>query len=145
MKVEREIEIAASPEAIYDVVMDPARLGEWVTIHAGLKDAPNAELRQGSHLTQCLKVAGQRFDVRWTVAEAKRPSRVVWEGKGPVRSRARTVYELHGNRNGTRFSYLNEYTLPGGPLGRLGGRVTGPASAREAERTLRQLKALVEG
>ena len=40
MRVERKIEIAAPAEQIYDLVMDPHRLEDWVTIHAGLKDAP---------------------------------------------------------------------------------------------------------
>ena len=31
--VSAEIEIAASPEEVYGVMMDPNRLGDWVTIH----------------------------------------------------------------------------------------------------------------
>ena len=53
----------------------------------------------------------------------------MWEGKGPVRSKAKVVNELEPNGSGTRFSYRNEYSLPGGPLGNMAGpmvrRVTG--------------------
>lgn len=69
MKVERTVEIAAPPERVYEVVMDPDRLEDWVTIHHHLEDAPDGQLKQGSKLTQCLKLAGKKFNVRWTVVE----------------------------------------------------------------------------
>lgn len=145
MKVEREVEIAAAPERVYEVVMDPRRLGDWVTIHAALQSAPDGELSRGSELVQALKLAGQKFTVHWKVVEADRPRRVVWEGRGPLGSKARVVYEFAPNGDGgTRFTYMNEYTLPGGPLGRLGGRAVAPASRRESERTLQRLKRLLE-
>jgi len=145
MRVERSIDIAAPPDRIYDVVMDPRRLGDWVTIHVGLKAAPNGGLERGSELVQCLKLAGRRFDVHWDVVEADRPSRVVWEGRGPVHSRAKVVYELQpGDNNRTAFNYVNEYSLPGGPLGRIAGGALRGVAERESERTLQRLRGLVE-
>ena len=42
----------------------------------------------------------------------------VWEGRGPVRSHARTEYHLTENGDGgTDFHYVNEFKAPGGPLG----------------------------
>ena len=146
MKVERDIEIDAPPERVYQVLMDPQRLGDWVTIHAELKEAPDGELKRGSELSQSLKLAGSKFTVRWRVVEDDCPNRVVWEGSGPMHSKAKVVYELAPNGNGgTRFTYMNEYTLPGGPLGRLGGRAVAPASRRESEKSLEKLKRLLEG
>lgn len=145
MKVEREVEIGASPERVYEVVMDPRRLEDWVTIHAELKEAPAGELAEGSELSQCLRLAGQKFTVRWRVVQDDCPRRVVWEGRGPVGSKARVVYELAPDGDGgTRFTYINEYSLPGGALGRLGGRAVAPASRRESERSLSKLKRLLE-
>lgn len=142
MKVEQEIDIAAAPERVYETVMDPRQLGEWVTIHLALEEAPDGELREGSRMIQSLRLAGQRVRVRWIVVEADAPVHVVWEGRGPVRTRARVVYEFQATAEGTRFSYLNEYT--GGPLARLAGRALARTSARESERSLEQLKALLE-
>ena len=144
MRIERTAEIAASPERVYEFVMDPACLERWVTIHESLIDAPSGELREGSELTQCLRLAGQRFKVRWRVVEDDCPRRVVWEGRGPVRSHAKVVYEFEPNGSGTRFSYMNEYDLPGGPLGRLAGRTVSRVTGKELDRTLDRLKSLVE-
>jgi carbon monoxide dehydrogenase subunit G len=144
VKVERSIEIAAPPEQVYDVVMDPARLADWVTIHHHLEDAPNGRLRKGSKLTQSLRLAGKRFKVRWTVVENDPCNRVVWEGRGPVASHARVEYEFEGNGDGTTFSYLNEYDLPGGALGRMAGRAVSRVTQKELEGSLQRLKSLVE-
>jgi uncharacterized protein YndB with AHSA1/START domain len=144
VKVERSIEIAASPQRVYDVVMDPSQLEDWVTIHHHLEDAPNGPLKKGSRLTQWLKLAGKKFIVRWTVVENDPCTRVVWEGRGPVASHARVVYELEGNSDGTMFSYLNEYELPGRALGRIAGRAVARVTQKELEGSLQRLKSLVE-
>jgi carbon monoxide dehydrogenase subunit G len=144
VKVERTVEIAAPPEEVYEVVMDPGRLEDWVTIHHHLEDAPDGRLRKGSKLTQCLKLAGKKFNVRWTVVENDPCTRVVWEGRGPVASHARVVYEFKGNGKGTTFSYLNEYDLPGGALGRLAGRAVSRVTQKELEGSLQRLRSLVE-
>jgi carbon monoxide dehydrogenase subunit G len=144
MKIERTIDLAAPREQVYRLLMDPDRLGEWVTIHERFEDAPE-ELSQGSRMTQRLKVAGQRFTVHWTVTEDDRPSRVTWEGSGPARTTARVVYDLEERDGGTRFSYLNQYELPGGAAGRIAGRAVSAAAGREVERSLERLKQLLEG
>jgi carbon monoxide dehydrogenase subunit G len=144
VKVERTVDIAAPPERVYDVVMDPSRLEDWVTIHHHLEDAPNGRLRKGSKMTQCLRLAGKKFKVRWTVVENDPCVRVVWEGRGPVASHALVVYELEGNGDGTRFSYLNEYDLPGGALGRMASRAVSRVTQKELDGSLQRLKSLVE-
>jgi carbon monoxide dehydrogenase subunit G len=144
VKVERTIDIAAPPDEVYETVMDPRRLDEWVTIHVSVDDAPEGPLERGSEMRQCLKLAGSRFHVDWKVVKDERPSRVVWEGKGPVRSKARVVYDIEPNGDGTRFCYMNEFVLPGGPLGRLAGGGMRGIAARESERSLERLKKLLE-
>jgi carbon monoxide dehydrogenase subunit G len=145
MKLQRTIAIQATPEAVYDLLMDPTRLGDWVTIQQSLKDPPAGPLKQGSYITQRLRVAGTSFDVRWKVLEARRPEHVVWEGRGPWGSQARTIYDLQpGGNQTTVFCYENEYKIPGGPLGELAGRALKTASGHEADLSLDQFKRLVE-
>jgi carbon monoxide dehydrogenase subunit G len=144
VKIERSIEIAASPEAVYDLVMDPSRLGDWVTVHEELLQAPNGVLDKGDELKQKLKVAGQAFKVSWTVSTAHRPHDIEWDGRGPLGTKARVSYDLEPRGDGTCFNYVNEYDLPGGPLGKLGGKAFERKAAKEADRTLVKLKGLLE-
>ncbi|MBA3420994.1 MAG: SRPBCC family protein [Thermoleophilaceae bacterium] len=144
MKIERQVDLAVEPDEVYRLLMDPDRLGEWVTIHAGFQTAPD-RLEQGSEMVQKLKVAGQRFTVNWKVTQDDRPSRVVWEGRGPAWTKARVVYAIEDRGGTTRFSYLNEYQLPGGAAGRIAGRAVAAAASREVERSLDRLKKQLEG
>ena len=145
MRVERSIEIAATPERIYDVIMDPTCLERWVTIHAALEQAPGGQLEQGSELTQRLQLAGRGFTVHWKVIENDPARKVVWEGRGPMRSHAGVTYELTPNgAGGTRFTYTNEFALPGGPLGRVAGPVVKRVTAGELDQSLERLRLLVE-
>lgn len=144
MRIDAQVDVEAAPETVYGLVMDPRRLGEWVSIHEDLLEAPSGELKRGSTLTQCLKVAGRRFKVRWRVAEDDCPRRVVWEGRGPVWTQARVVYEFVERDGGTRFSYANEYELPGGAAGRLAGRAVSRRAQREMKRSLDRLKGMAE-
>jgi uncharacterized protein YndB with AHSA1/START domain len=146
VKVERKLEMAAPPRAVYDVVMDPRRLKDWVTIHQRLDDAPSGNLREGSELRQTLKLAGRKFTVTWKVVEVDPEKRVVWEGRGPFRSKARVEYGFDERDGGdaTCFTYANEYDLPGGPLGRMAGPAVKRVTGKEVDGTLQRLKELVE-
>lgn len=142
--VERTVTIDAPPNVLYDLVMDPGRLEDWVSIHKSLDEAPPGRLEKGSRLTQGLKLAGTPFHVQWTVVENEPNRHVVWDGKGPVGSHARVEYRFQPEGDGTRFSYVNDYDLPGGPLGRVAQRAVARVTERELERSLQRLKALVE-
>ena len=146
MKVERDITIKASPEKVWAVLMDPQCLADWVSIHQKLKDAPNGQLERDDELTQCLRLMHKNFDVKWKVKEARAPHKAVWEGRGPVRSKAAVVYELEPDGDGgTRFHYMNEFKAPMGPLGSFfADHAFQRTSEREADKTLDNLKGLLE-
>jgi len=144
MKVERKTHIAAPPKRVYDIVMNPRRLDDWVSIHDSLEEAPDGQLAKGSKLTQRLRLAGRCFTVRWTVVEDDPCRSVTWEGRGPARSRASVGYEFREEDGGTTFLYANEYHLPGGPLGAMAGGAVRRITGKEIDKTLERLKRLVE-
>lgn len=138
--------IEAPVEQVWEVVMNPTRLQEWVTIQRWVKDVSSHPLRKGSTMDQCLHLRGVSFHVHWTLVDVHAPNRAEWEGKGPAHSRARIRYELSAaGDNATNFDYYNEFTAPGGPLGSAASRViVGAASEREAHNSLARLKELLE-
>jgi carbon monoxide dehydrogenase subunit G len=140
------IEIDAPPQRVWDVVMDPRRLEDWVTIHRQLDTVSELPLARGSTLEQTLVLRGAHFKVRWEIDEISSPHHAVWKGRGPAHSSATIRYELAGPAKGpTKFGYANEFHTPGGVLGAVASRVfVGNLSQREAQRSLERLKALVE-
>lgn len=146
MKVERDITIKASPEKVWKVLMDPRRLSDWVSIHQKLKWAPSGQLEKGDELVQCLRLMHKNFDVKWKVKEANEPHKAIWDGRGPMLSKAGVLYELKPDGDGgTRFHYMNEFKAPGGPFGSfVADRAFQGTSEREADKTLDKLKHLLE-
>lgn len=141
-----KIDIDAPIDRVWETVMDPQRLKDWVTIHRSLKDASDAPLHTGATMDQVLHMRGVSFRVHWTLVDVHEPNHAEWEGRGPAHSKARIRYELSGDGGGsTTFNYTNEFTPPGGRLGNVASRViVGAASEREANNSLQRLKALLE-
>jgi uncharacterized protein YndB with AHSA1/START domain len=144
--VTASIEIAAPPSEVWDTVMDPARLEDWVTIHRKLRHNDGGAARVGYRMDQQIHLRGVSVDVHWTLVECDPGEHAVWKGRGPARSRARTEYVLYPAPNGrTRFDYRNEFHAPLGPFGALASRaLVGGMPEREATRTLERLRALME-
>lgn len=144
--VHEKISIDAPIQRVWDTVMDPGRLGEWVTIHRGIRNAPDGPLQPGATLEQQMQVRGFRFQVHWTLVSVQEPTMAEWKGRGPAHSGARIRYVLTDNGDGaTEFEYTNEFSPPGGRLGNFASRmIVGAASEREAHNSLMRLKTLLE-
>jgi uncharacterized protein YndB with AHSA1/START domain len=137
-------QIPATPQQVWEFVMDPRRLGEWVTIHRGLPHADAGPPRVGYEMDQQIHLRGVNVEVHWRLAQCEPARLAVWEGRGPARSRARTEYALRPDSGGTRFDYRNEFRPPLGPLGALASRaLVGGIPEREAKRTLERLGELL--
>jgi uncharacterized protein YndB with AHSA1/START domain len=144
VKVRTRIE--APIERVWDTVMDPSRLGDWVTINRGVSDVSSRPMVKGSTMTQMLHLRGVSFHVHWTLVDVTSPCHAEWEGRGPAHSHAVIRYDLEDEGDGaTTFEYTNEFKAPGGVLGTVASRViVGGVSEREAHNSLSRLKALVE-
>jgi uncharacterized membrane protein len=144
--VSAKIEIDAPIEQVWETVMDPYRLGDWVTIHRSVSDVSDVPLRRGSTMTQAMHVRGLTFHVHWTLMAVDNPRRAEWEGHGPAHSAALIRYELSSDDQGrTTFQYTNELHPPGGRLGSVASRmIVGATSEREANHSLSRLKELLE-
>lgn len=137
--------IKASPAEVWDMVMDPTRLGDWVTIHRRLIRADQGPPRVGFTMDQQLHMRGVNLDVHWRLTDFREGKRAVWEGRGPAHSQARTEYILNAEDGGTRFDYRNEFRAPLGGLGAIVSRaLVGGMPEREAGRTLERLRSHLE-
>jgi uncharacterized membrane protein len=144
--VTASIDIEAPRERVFDTMLDPSRLDEWVTIHRRINSVDDGPPCAGYEMEQTLHLRGANFKVKWTLTEFERGRRATWEGRGPAHSYARTAYRLSDrDGDGTHFEYENEFKAPGGILGAAASRViVGGVPQREANRSLAQLKALLE-
>jgi uncharacterized protein YndB with AHSA1/START domain len=145
-EVVTSIDIAAPPEQVWALAMDPDRLADWVTIHRRLHDHTDGRPQRGYEMEQTLCLRGVNFKVHWELVHCEAPHRAEWHGRGPARSHAETEYRLSANgAGGTHFGYRNEFRAPLGPLGAMASRaIVGGLPRREADASLQRLKALAE-
>jgi hypothetical protein len=128
------------------MVMDPKRLGDWVTVHRKLVRSDGGPPRVGYEMDQQIHLRGVTIEVHWRLVACTPAAFAEWEGRGPARSRARTAYRLRAGDAGTEFDYRNEFHPPLGPLGALASRaLVGGMPEREARHTLDRLRACLEG
>jgi uncharacterized protein YndB with AHSA1/START domain len=141
-----EIDIDAPVQRVWETIMDPSRLADWVTIHRSVSNTSAPPDQRGATMSQVLHMRGVSFHVHWKLVDVNAPHLAKWEGRGPAHSTAHILYELTPRgENGTHFAYTNEFKTPGGMLGNVASRVVvGNASEREARNTLAQLKRLLE-
>src|SRR5262249_6739286 len=125
---------------VWEMVMDPRRLHEWVTIHRKLVRADDGPVHVGYRMDQLLHLRGVNVVVHWELVKCTPEVLAVWKGRGPARSRAQTEYKLSAENGGTRFDYRNEFRAPLGGLGAVVSRaLVGGIPEREAQRTLHAL------
>jgi len=144
--VTASIDIDAPRDRVFETVLDPDQLDEWVSIHRRVNSADSGKPREGYAMEQTLCLRGANFKVKWRITELQPGKHVTWEGRGPAHSYARTAYSVSDrDGDGTHFEYENEFKAPGGFLGAAASRVlVGGVPQREANKSLRQLKALLE-
>jgi uncharacterized protein YndB with AHSA1/START domain len=143
--VTASIHIAAPPQQVWEVVMDPASLEKWVTIHRKLIYAEEGTPAVGFKMDQQIHMRGVSLEVHWRLVDCSPAKLAVWEGRGPARSHARSEYVLKAEDGGTRFDYRNEFRPPLGPVGAIVSRaLVGGMPEREANRTLERLRAHME-
>lgn len=146
--VRESVTIAAGPEGVWEVLMDPRRLGEWVSAHRELDELPELPLSEGDRFRQKLGLGPISFWVEWEVLEARQPEFARWRGSGPGGSSADVTYRLEPNgadddAEEICFHYENDFDPPGGMVGRAAKKVVNAAAGqREARKSMKKLKGL---
>ena len=137
--VSKSIKLDLPPEEAFALATDPARFGEWLTIHAGWPGDTPPTVEQGASFTQKVKIMGMPADVDWTVEE-KSDSRIVMKGAGPMGAQLATTINAARDGEATMLSYEAEFS-GGGIQGPMGDMVTQKAG-EEIATSLEKLRTL---
>ncbi len=145
------IEIEATPDRVYDLVVDVARMGEWSPEATGTMGDPG-EVQVGDHFWGLNRKGVWRWFTRCTVLEAQRGKHFVFDVDFPPSPVSRWTYEFQATDTGCVVTETWE-DRRFGPLAfpiKWAGQVIipgprAPHNQRNIETTLRALKAAAEG
>ena len=145
-KVRSEIEIAAPPERVWEVLIDPERRPQYNVSIVEVHD-PSGPLDQvGSAYDAVAKVYGRRIEGRWEVTEVSPMRKIVQRGSGGAGANATVNGTIEPSGEGTRAAVEVDYQLPAGFLGEVANKLFVERSVeRDVRHTLENLKELVEG
>lgn len=139
--VTNEIALPAPADRVFDALCDFERYEEWLTVHKGWPAGPPSDVEAGTQFKEQVQVMRTPVEVNWTVTELDVPATMIFEGKGPMGSKMKTVYRVSGNGDGSHLTLETE--MSGGPLtGPMGKMVINSAESMLGE-SLGNLKSLL--
>lgn len=144
--IRRSVDIAAPPERVWDLLENVRRLPEYSQSTDEVRGAPERLTEVGQQYVQVGRVLGVKLKSHWTVT-AIEPGRLLSNegslGAGVRYTLTQRLDPLPERR--TRLSIEIDYTVPGGPLGRLAARSGAERRAvSEAQEVLNGIRATVE-
>jgi carbon monoxide dehydrogenase subunit G len=138
--VTKTVELGLDQQQAFALATDPARFGEWLTLHQAWPNGTPESTDTGQEFTQKLSIMGMPADVFWKVEEYDAGSKLVLKGAGPMGAQLATTITATSTGSGCEVSYLAEFD-GGGIQGPMGEMVTKKAG-EEIETSLGKLKAL---
>ncbi len=143
--IQRDIEIQASPEKVFEELINWLELSRWSTVtveHIG----PDRATRVGEEFEQKIRVAGIPLQTQWRVIELDPPRLVAYDVTATGGGRMTMHQRVLPAGDTTRVELELDYDLPGGFLGEALDRAfVERRNEREAEQSLQNLKDLCEG
>jgi carbon monoxide dehydrogenase subunit G len=138
--VTKSVELGLPQAEAFALATDPARFGEWLTLHKAWPNGTPGAPSTGDEFVQQLSIMGMPADVNWKVESYDAPSRFVIRGAGPMGATLATTISAESAGDGSTVSYEAEFS-GGGIQGPMGEMVTKKAG-EELETSLSKLKEL---
>jgi uncharacterized protein YndB with AHSA1/START domain len=136
VSVERDLEIPAPPERVWEQIADPGTWSHWSVNHVSFSGAV-PELVPGARFGEHLQVRKAPAEVAWTVEEASAPTRLLLRGKGPFAMKVEHSYTVAAAGDGARVTVA--LSLSATALRPMAGALT-KELARNLPETLERLR-----
>lgn len=140
--VEETADIAVPVDRVFSALTDPRRTTEWNKNVLEVQDISDDVPREGTTWTQMTLVSGRPARLTCRVTVYRPPHEGVLEISGDYKGRTWTVCKPNGA--GTRVTQGIEFTLPGGPLGRMASGLVSRLMRNELRDTMARQRAVLE-
>jgi uncharacterized membrane protein len=144
-RIEKSIEINVLPEKVWEMLaLD--KLPEWNEEYGNVKYTsevrnPEDKYRVGASSHTNIKGAGA---IDFEITESLENEKITFRMLGKRANNTVVTYILEPFKEGTKFIHVMTYEIPGGILGRALGRFGKGMLEKEAEKSLENLKSILE-
>ena len=144
-KVEKSIEIMASPEKVWEMLaLD--KLLEWNIEYGNVKytsEVLNFEDKYKIGASSHTNIKGPG-EIDFEITESLKNEKFTFRMLGKRANNTVVTYILEPFKEGTKFNFVMSYELPGGILGKLFGGLGKRMLEKEANQSLEKLKSILE-
>lgn len=109
------------------------------------RDVSQRPLRPGCTFRQTIRVLGRELDSEWRITELEPGRHVAYEATTPMGGSLTMKQTVLSREAGSRVQLAIDYELPGGLVGDMLEHIVEGQNEREAERSLQNLKELLDG
>ena len=145
MKIEKSIEITATPERIWPFFIDPEKVLQWSITFRKFQYAVDQQSGVGTPLYIEEKASGPLMKMNFEVTEWKENERLAFRmtSGAPLKSYEQ-IWTLSPTEMGSKFTFYEEIIFPFGIIGKLMGLVGQGSSYKFVTEMQAKLKSLVE-
>lgn len=145
MKVERSIDIGASPQAIWPYLTEPEKIMEWCITFRKLEYAGEQHSGVGTPFYVEEKAGGPLMKLNFTMTEWSENERIAFRmTSGSFVKGYEQSWAVEATPSGSTFVFAEDVKMPFGVLGKLLGLLGQRGSQATVEKMLVKLKALAE-
>ena len=112
-RVERTLQVAATPEAAFDFVADFSRAQEWDPGIPSARRLDDGEIGRGSRFELVSRFGSTKQTIVYELTEYDRPNRVTLVGDGKNIHGTDTISFAPADGGGTRVTYVADLGLRG--------------------------------
>ncbi len=131
-------------EYVFDYITEPNNMPAWNCNLVAVKNQSEGPVAAGTSWIQVFKLGVRTAELPCRVLEYEPPFRIVCEAMLPLGVRLLLSLELEPQDDGTKVTYIADYTSPSSLWGKIAARLLESRVRRDTERSVDNLRAILQ-
>ena len=145
MKIQRSIEITASPEKIWPFLIEPEKILKWFDLLRKFEYTSDKRSGAGTTFYYEEKSGGQLMKINYKITEWTVNKRLAFGATSGSLKKDDQVWSIEATSSGSKFTMFEDLEMPMGIIGKIiGATIGGSMIGKNMEKILANLKRLVE-
>ena len=132
----------APQQQVWDVISNPTRFEEWLTLHQKWKSEPPTQLQKGSTMSEVLSIMNMPNTIDFTVTEYDAPNSTSFSGTGMAGAKITFTLKVVPDTDTTCNAHVSAEFVSQMMVGAVGAAIE-RASKKELDASLDELAEIV--